>query len=138
MERGQNDIISQAPFNDSHYIDARLSSTESLFTTNNSSDINDIGNDQPLPDGRNTFARKTYHGMMRLIAGSLQGNTDFSQMYNNLNRNDQDSMANCNRIPTLVDTARKIAREQGVTMDEKQYIAYEIIACSVLLQLIND
>ena len=59
-------------------------------------------------------------------------------MYNNLNRNDQDSMANRNRIPTLVDTARQIAREQGVTMDEKQYIAYEIIACSVLLQLIND
>ena len=138
VERGQNDIISRAPFNESHYIDARLSSTESLFMTNDSSDINDIGNDQPLPDGRNTIARKTYHGMLRLIAGSLQGNTDFSQMYNNLNKNDRDSTANSNRIPTLVDTARQIASEQGVTMDEKQYIAYEIIACSVLLRLIND
>ena len=56
VERGQNDIISRAPFIESHYIDARLSSTESLFTTNDSSDINDIGNDQPLPDGCNTFA----------------------------------------------------------------------------------
>jgi len=38
----------------------------------------------------------------------------------------------------LVGVARKVARREGTKLDEKQYIAYEIIACTFLLQLVYE
>ena len=37
-------------------------------------------------------------------------------------------------IPTLVGVARKVAHQDKVKLDEKQYIAYEIIACTFLIE----
>ena len=41
------------------------------------------------------------------------------------------------KIPTLGGVARMVAREEGKTLDEKQYIMYEVLACTFLLDLIN-
>ena len=41
-------------------------------------------------------------------------------------------------IPTLIGVAQKIAQKEGKKLDEKQYIAYEVIACSFLLCFIED
>jgi hypothetical protein len=41
-------------------------------------------------------------------------------------------------IPTLVGVARKVAQQDKVKLDEKQHIAYEIIACTFLLELIEE
>ena len=41
-------------------------------------------------------------------------------------------------IPTLPQIARKVARHKKTQLDEKQYIAYEMIACTFLLGLVND
>ena len=41
------------------------------------------------------------------------------------------------RIPTLSSVAQNICQE-GKKLDKKQYVAYEIIACSFLLCLIDD
>jgi hypothetical protein len=41
-------------------------------------------------------------------------------------------------IPTLVGIARKIAQQDKMKLDEKQYIAYEIIACTFLLELVEE
>ena len=38
----------------------------------------------------------------------------------------------------MVDVARKVARQEGIKLDERQYIAYEIIACTFLLQLVYE
>jgi hypothetical protein len=43
-----------------------------------------------------------------------------------------------NKIPTLAETARKVARLENLELDEKQYIAYEIIACTFILGLVHD
>ena len=40
------------------------------------------------------------------------------------------------KMLTLVGVAR-IAREDGKTLDKKQYTMYEVLACTVLLYLIN-
>jgi len=42
------------------------------------------------------------------------------------------------RIPTLSGVAQNIARREGKILDKKQYVAYEIIAYSFLLCLIED
>ena len=45
---------------------------------------------------------------------------------------------NTHKIPTLHETARKVARLEKRKLDEKQYIAYEMIACTFLLSLVQD
>jgi hypothetical protein len=41
-------------------------------------------------------------------------------------------------VPTLQEVARKIAHLEKMQLDEKQYIAYELIACTFLLDLVKD
>jgi hypothetical protein len=41
-------------------------------------------------------------------------------------------------VPTMPEIARKVARLQKTQLDEKQYIAYEMIACTFLLGMVND
>jgi len=45
---------------------------------------------------------------------------------------------NTHKIPTLHKTARKVARLKKRKLDEKQYIAYEMIACTFFLGLVNN
>jgi hypothetical protein len=47
--------------------------------------------------------------------------------------NDQDR-----KIPTLQVVARKVARLEKMELDEKQYITYEMNACTFLLGLVKD
>ena len=54
------------------------------------------------------------------------------------NNTDDNQTKNINKIPTLAETARKVARLENLKLDEKQYIAYEIIACTFLLGLVHD
>jgi hypothetical protein len=41
-------------------------------------------------------------------------------------------------VPTLQEVARKVARLEKAQLDEKEYIAYEMIACTFLLDLGKD
>jgi hypothetical protein len=43
-----------------------------------------------------------------------------------------DQNTNIHKIPTLPETARKVARLEKRKLDKKQYIAYEMIACTFL------
>ena len=85
---------------------------------------------------------KTYSGVLKLIAGSLEGYTDYHSIYNDIGDAEIDSVpeknADDSTIPTLVDIAGKVARHEGTQMDEKQYVAYEVICCTFLLGLVND
>ncbi len=45
---------------------------------------------------------------------------------------------NKRKVPTMPEIARKVARLQKTQLDEKQYIAYEIVACTFLLGMAND
>ncbi len=49
-----------------------------------------------------------------------------------------DQNRNIHKIPTLPETARKVARLEKRKLDKKQYIAYEMIACTILLGLVHD
>jgi hypothetical protein len=61
-----------------------------------------------------------------------EGETDNTGIFDDLFDTRRDS-----RIPTLVDIARRMASE-GTKLDEKQYAAYEIIACSFLLSVLDN
>jgi hypothetical protein len=82
--------------------------------------------------------------MLKLINGSLTGDTDYEAVYmepdddHQNNVTDDNQISSMNKIPTLAETARKVARLENLKLDEKQHIAYEIIACTFLLGLVHD
>jgi len=86
---------------------------------------------------------KTFPTMLKLILGSLTGGNyedvymEPDDDYQN-NETNENQTTNTNKIPTLAETARKVARLENKKLDEKQYIAYEIIACTFLLGLVCD
>ena len=118
-----------------------MTSTRSLFERPSDSDSTNINTSTNLSQEQNLTDRSG-PTKYRLIAGSLVGTTDFSRVYDGINRDvnhdGSDTPHHTSAVPTLVETARMIARHGGPQMDEKQYIAYEVICCTFLLGLIND
>jgi hypothetical protein len=91
--------------------------------------------------------------MLKLIGGTLVGGEKYSDLYidsdedkdtsstnSYVTNNDKshDKNNNQNGIPTLPKIARKLAKLEKTQLDEKQYIAYEVIVCTFLLGLVND
>jgi hypothetical protein len=91
--------------------------------------------------------------MLKLVGGTLIGGVKYSDLYidsdedkdtsstnSYVTNNDKGHDKNINqyKIPTLPKIARKVAKLEKTQLDEKQYIAYEMIACTFLLGLVND
>jgi hypothetical protein len=89
--------------------------------------------------------------MLKLISGTLVGGVKYSDLYIDSNENEDITSSSSlvnekdhgkrpkeNRIPTLPQIARKVAKLKKTQLDEKQYIAYEMITCTFLLGLLND
>jgi len=94
---------------------------------------------------------KSFPTMLKLISGTLVGGVKYSDLYIDsdefddisctstfVNEEDHSRKSEHNIIPTLSQVARKVARLEKTKLDEKQYIAYEMIACTFLLGLLND
>jgi hypothetical protein len=89
--------------------------------------------------------------MLTLISGTLVCGVKYSDIYidsnededtfstnDYVNNNDKGQDKTQHKIPTLPQIARKVAKLKKTQLDEKQYIAYEMIACTFLLGLVND
>ncbi len=91
--------------------------------------------------------------MLKLISGTLVGGVKYSGQYIDSDEDEDKSLTSSfvnkrdkdhgkkkkdHKIPTLLQIARKVARLQKTKLDEKQCIAYEMIACTFLLGLLND
>ena len=145
---------------DDRIISARVTSNESIFQSSDDSHqiaqeegTRNINTGEELSDW---FRNRSYPTLLRFISGTLVGTTNYDDVYgdelmlgniddedvhvitqdDDLSQNELDTET-CN-VPTLVGTARKIAREDRMKLDKKQYIAYEIIACTFLLQLVEE
>ena len=92
---------------------------------------------------------KSYHTMLKLVLGALIGGANYEDVYQeseleNENENENNKTeyehqsTSMNKIPTMAGTARKVAKLENRKLDEKQYIAYEMIACTFLLGLVED
>ena len=143
-ERTHSEIIRRCNISDEHLIDARLSSNDSVLHQHDgraaSTSINNVVSDV----GTTNLGEKTFPVMLKLISGSLVGETEYSHIYNMEDQDDdpdvqeQSSALDECPVPTLQSIACKIAHKEGKMMDEKQYITYEIICCTFLLGLIED
>ena len=93
---------------------------------------------------------KTFPTMLKHIRGALIGGVNYEEIYMDSdlaietnppitpNNPTEHQDPNTHKIPTLHETARKVARLEKQKLDEKQYIAYEMIACTFLLGLVQD
>ena len=86
---------------------------------------------------------KTFPTMLKLISGTLVGGANYSDIYDNemnspIQSHNNTTNNNQLKVPTLPEIARKVAKLEKTQLDEKQYIAYEIIACTFLLGLVKD
>jgi hypothetical protein len=81
--------------------------------------------------------------MIKLISGTFVGGANYSDTYNNEMNSPIQSRNNTTnnnqlKVPILPEIARKVAKLEKTQLDEKQYIAYEIIACTFLLGFVKD
>jgi hypothetical protein len=88
--------------------------------------------------------------MLKLISGALIGGVNYKEIYmdsdidhktnppTTANNVGVDQNTNIHKIPSLPETARKMASLEKRKLDKKQYIAYEMIACTFLLGLVHD
>jgi len=148
-------------------ISARLASEESILKSSDSSQLQQGSeatneDDNTGKEFSDWFRDKSYPTLLKLVSGTLVGVTNYNDIYDDdsvdgnspddkdevvdddvhvITQEDiplqEDTSSSCH-IPTLVGVARKIARQDKVKLDKKQYIAYEIIACTFLLELINE
>ena len=116
-------------------IDARLSGKQSLLHTEQHQTSSDQTTQPSKSDAANGNC-STYSTMLRLISGSMIGESVYTKLYDDLDK--VDNTTNKFSTPTLSGIARKVAKVEKLKLDHKQYIAYEMICCSFLLGLIND
>ena len=156
-EYSHYEIINRCNFGSKHLINARLFTQTCLQHQPDSTTrdvtplcLNSTNDDS---DQKTEESFKTFPTMLRLINGTLVGCIKYSDLYNELEDNEDSSSTSSHtyesdidhsmkklqhKIPTLTQIARKVARLEKTQLDEKQYIAYEMIACTFLLGLVND
>ena len=135
--------------NRNHLISARLADRDVLLLSSESEEINAASRQVPpqqhhaQPQQGNTHC--SYPTLLTFISGTLVGGNydDIIAQEEEISNQQGDifegmSINRDQRIPTLIGVARKVSIEEGKLLDKKQYIAYEIIASSFLLSLIED
>ena len=131
-----------------------MSSTTTLLESDEPEELNtpnDTSNSVSINDDISKQHKiKTYPTMLKMISGSLVGGANYNEIYldpdeedafNSCSTNDTDTRnkaKDAKKVPTLPEIARKVAKLQQIQLDEKQYIAYEMIACTFLLGLVKD
>jgi hypothetical protein len=156
-EYSHSEIIHQCNFGFRHFINTCLTAGTSLQKQLHLN-TQDTGHHCLNPNDTNSHhgtedTTKTFPTMLTLISGTLVGGVKYSDLYidsgeeeetssteSYVTNNNMDHKKNntLHKVPTLPQIARKVAMLEKTQLDEKQYIAYEMIACIFLLGLVND
>jgi len=152
-EYSHSEIMNQCNFGSEHLINARLSSQTCLQHQADSSTQNAIqqclnSNDFESDHGTEETI-KTFPTMLKLVGGTLVGSEKYADLvYIDSDEEKVTSSTNSykdlgtkkkqRQIPSLPQIAQKVARLEKTQLDKKQYIAYEMIACTFSLGLVND
>jgi hypothetical protein len=122
-----------------------------MLTVNNTKmqDLNPTGTDNVNLTQK---INKTYSTMLKFISGALIGGAKYSDIYmtsddedddisrtseNKANTTEDHSNYHYKKVPTLQNIATKTAKLENRQLNEKQYIAYKMIACTSLLGLVK-
>ena len=125
-------------FRDKHFVDARFSSSETLFhneiETNQASDKGTT----TLPERNPSSHKSDYPMMLKFIQDSIQGIDHWTLLFDDSVASDDDCSGHHSKLPTMASILKKAFRTHGTKLDPKQLITYETICATFLLQLINE
>ena len=76
--------MGRAPFTEGHLLDARLSSTESLLHSNRDRLSPNLKIDKTSHSRDVSAGDRTYSSVMKSIAGSMEGYTDYRDIYSGI------------------------------------------------------
>lgn len=80
-----------------------------------------------------------YATVLEFLCGSVVGNACYSDGDDIDDQHKQDGRyIGSLRLPTLKGVAEKVEKKEGKKLDKKQYIAYEILCCSFILELVES
>ena len=148
--RRTNDyLIDPSTMKRSHLIPARLDAKKASLLASETDETNttlqNLPGQQPLGQIHQVRAHPSYPTLLTFISGTLVGGNydDIIDQEEASSNQEGDIFEGMNvireqMIPTLIGVARKVSLEEGKQLDKKQFIAYEIIACSFLLSLVED
>lgn len=136
LQFSQHNIITRCKFKDDDLVPPSSGLDKSLFEDHLSYQTTTNGNCSP--SSAHNQRTPTFRTILDVIHGSLIGPTNYSEFMQNIsnNKNTNDNMNNTH--PTISGIATHFANQDGKTLDEKQYITYEIICCTLLQQLLNE
>lgn len=81
-----------------------------------------------------TEQRQQYSTILSFISGAIIGCNN--EEHNN--HHDENNNQTSNQPRTVIPTMKQLATKSGKQLDNKQYLAYEIICCTFLLQIVNE
>ncbi len=131
-ERNHNEILKRTPFDDTHFINARLQSKETILRTS-FRDTDYINQSTDLSELSRTNTR-SYRMMLQYIQHTLpEGNLKYTDK-----DIDDCTSSSETKIPTMSDFIEDIAQKEKTVLDKKQLIVYETICSTFLLSLVDD
>ena len=80
--------------------------------------------------------RVRFKTVLKLLEGALVGFIEYIDFENYVNEQNADTSTA--ESPTIAGVAKKLALRDGTILDEKQYITYEIICCTFLLDMLKE
>lgn len=146
-KRSHDNIINQANVCAEHMIGARLSHQNSLIASADDTSMSGHEGDSRVTNHvTSTSSQTSFPQLITFIEGTIVGGkyNDYVTKCDataeedlNIEASANDGIFTENNIPTFLSVALKVAKEEGQKLDQKQYIAYEIIVSSFLLDVLE-
>jgi hypothetical protein len=147
-QRSQDAVIENGGVDMRYMIGARVSNAHgnSLFSANNDEAVmQDEGNattEDTTRSSNQSQVQASYPQLITFVEGMTIGG-NYDEYKDACQEDDDDEMGDgsdtrpITGIPTLKSVAAKVAKQENKILDEKQYIAYEIIAASFILDTLE-
>ena len=147
-QRSQDAVIENGGVDMRYMIGARVSNAHgnSLISANNDEAVmQDQGNattEDTTRSSNQSQVQASYPQLITFVEGMIIGG-NYDEYKDACQEDDDDEMGDgsdtrpITGIPTLKSVAAKVAKQENKILDEKQYIAYEIIAASFILDTLE-
>jgi hypothetical protein len=142
INTGFDEIFSRCKFTDVHCVDKELESNTSTIIkqdqpTQSRGEIIVGGNVGPgnHESWPNTTQQPDFPTIIKIIAGTLVNITSNSSC---ATTSTAETSIIDRHVPTINGMAKQVEHSNGIKLDEKQYIAYEIICCTFLLSVLSE
>ncbi len=133
----QDEVIKQCNFPNERFVPPHALLDQSIIDKSIDDESNRVNGSSNPSVGQN-YENKSFRTVLELIQGSIVGMSSYSDFIQFHSSDDGDINEATKSNPTIAGIARHLSKQDGKLLDEKQYITYEMICCTFLLQFLDD